>query len=241
VTGRRFGLELPGTTVTADVDRATLDTLTDAILDHKVLVLRGQSLDGPAHRRLLRRFGPVTELASSAAGEWVAPGSDRIAPPKLISVLAIGAETTVRLGFADAVGAYYRLPQPLRALADRSWAAHGDAGLVAHPVTRLHTETGDRGLLLGRHGRYLMGLGEADGRTLLELLQSHVVRPDDLLEVSCAPGDLVIADARAVQVRLPVGTRALEVAGDPPLGIDGQHSYLLPDADRAATSTRRTA
>jgi taurine dioxygenase len=235
----RLGAEVTGLGLSEELTWNALEYLKDALLDHKVLIFRGQHLDAPSHARLLRRFGRLEDRAVTAPGAWASPGSERLAPPKVVSLRATAAsggdpppDGEVRV--ADTVGAYRDLPRPLRALADRSWVAHApvratQGELVAHPATRLHPETGDRGLLLGGTARHVLGLPDAESRTVLDLLQSYVVRRHNLVTCTLHPGDVLLADARGVQVRLPPGSsRLLEVTGEAPLGINGQHSHALP-------------
>jgi taurine dioxygenase len=239
MNSRRLGHQLELPEPSAALDRNALKNLKDALLRHKVLILRGRDVDEAAHRRFLRRLGTLEDPALPNAEVWLAPGSDRLAPPKAISVLASDATGPLRLGFADVAAAYRAVPHPLRTLADRSWAVHGNQERVAHPVARLHPETGDRGLLLGSLPRQVLGLTDDEGRTVLELLQSYVTEPHNVVELECAPGTLVLADARAIQVRLPAPTRLLTLAGEPPLGVNGQHSHLLPHPSvTAALGTR---
>jgi taurine dioxygenase len=233
----------------ADVPWNTLELLKDALLDHKVLILRAQHLDEPTHARLLRRFGTPAG-AGTVPEAWVAAGSQAVAPPKVLSIRgpdaaarATGDVRDADVRIADTVGAYRDLPRPLRALADRTWAAHDDpvrgpGEPVAHPVTRLHTETGDRGLLLGGHARYILGLPDSESRTVLDLLQSYVIRPHNVFTWTPAPGEILLADARSIQLRAPAGTDVHRVAGDAPLGIDGQHSHPIPTGP---VSVRRSA
>jgi taurine dioxygenase len=109
----------------------------------------------------------------------------------------------------------------------------------------LHTETGDRGLLLGGHARRILGLGDDESCTVIHLLQSYLVRPHNVLRWDWQDGDLLLVDARAVQRHArpgggprPATTSAVEVAGDPPLGVDGQHSHYICNG---VLSERRTA
>jgi taurine dioxygenase len=109
-------------------------------------------------------------------------------------------------------------------------------------VTRLHTETGERGLLIGASARRVLGLADAESRTVLDLLQSFVARPHNVLTWTACPGDVLVADARSIQVRFPARRAGLvvrTVTGDAPLGINGQHSHLPAPAEPGAV--RRSA
>jgi taurine dioxygenase len=254
--GQRLGAEVRGLALDADLPGPVVDRLVDALLDHKVLVFRRQSLSSSGHARLVQRFGdpvlsphsPTAGPATARSARWIAEGSAERTPPKLVTFRAEAPPRGERTLFADAAGAYGDLPRQLRALADRSWALHSrEAGArrdltaspdhdspIAHPVVRLHPETGDRALLLGGFARRLVGLTGAESRTLLPLLQSYLVRPTNLLQWTWSPGDVLLVDARVTQrhdgrgTGAPDGVHRHDVAGDAPLGIDGQHSHRVP-------------
>ncbi|HEY6796779.1 MAG TPA: TauD/TfdA family dioxygenase [Kineosporiaceae bacterium] len=237
--GTGFGAEVLGVPAPDQLRRADVEDLRDALLDHRVLVLRGARLAPDAHARLARLFGAAVPGPGGSSPRWVAAGSTGTALPKILTFRTV-APSGHRVQFADAVRGYRLLPVPLRALADRSWAVHhvdedadGPDG-VAHPVTRLHPETGDRALLLGDGARRILGMTTPESRTVLDLLQSYVLRPDNIVTWAPTDGDAVVADARAVQHRTgPVAERGacgvvrIDVAGDAPLGVDGQHSRPL--------------
>jgi len=264
--GGRFGVEVVGLDPVDDLDRRELEHLRDLLLRHKVLGLRGQHLDAAAQGRFVARFGapPASRRPGGAAlpplghdlthvpspSRWVTPRSYLHAPPAVVTLRAATPDVVDECSrFADAGGAYRDLPDPLRALADRSWAVHArfpdhdapSAELVAHPVTRLHTETGERGLLLGGHARQILGLTVAESRTILQLLQSYLVQPHNVVRWDWQAGDLLLVDTRAVQWHArpgagpgPATVATAEILGDTPLGIDGQHSRAVPGARRSA-------
>jgi alpha-ketoglutarate-dependent sulfate ester dioxygenase len=250
--GNGLGAEVLGAPAPDRLHRTDVEDLRDAVLEHRVLILRGAHLDQDAHARLARRFGAVRPGRATPAPRWVAAGSTETAPPKILTFRAVDPAGH-RVHFADAVRAYRLLPAPLRAAADRSWAVHhvdenadGTDG-VAHPVTRLHTETGDRALLLGEGARRILGMDATDSRTLLDLLQSSLVRPDNIATWAGAVGDAVLADACAVQHRAenaagadPGGIARIDVAGNAPLGVNGQHSHRLGPWGWAERSSART-
>jgi taurine dioxygenase len=88
----------------------------------------------------------------------------------------------------------------------------------------------------------VLGLGATESRTVLDLLQSYVGRPHNVLTWTAQAGDVLVADARSVQVRVPGrpdGMVVRTVAGDAPLGINGQHSHHPLPVDPA--TVRRSA
>lgn len=189
-------------------------------------------------------------------------------PPKASTLRGIvvppyGGNTLI----ANSATAYADLPEPLRELADRLWAVHtNDYDYVqpqfdteqrqehrkvftsttyrtAHPVVRVHPETGERGLFIGGFAQSVVGLSTRESRAILELLQHYVTRPENVFRVQWQPGDLVIFDNRITQHYapddygdLPRHLRRVTVAGDVPVGVDGRTSYII-EGDQAAHYT----
>lgn len=189
-------------------------------------------------------------------------------PPKASTLRGIvippyGGNTLI----ANAVTAYRDLPEPLREFADRLWAVHSnDLGharppqnekaaehrkvftsrvyRTAHPVVRVHPESGERGLFIGGFAYQIVGLSPSESRDILRILQAYVTRPENILRYQWSPGDLVLFDNRATQHYapddygdLPRLLHRVTVAGDVPVGIDGRASYLL-EGDDAGHYTR---
>lgn len=164
---------------------------------------------------------------------------------------------------ANAVAAYRDLPEPLREFADRLWAVHSNdfgevqppaTGKVAehrkvftsriyrtvHPVVRVHPESGERGLFIGNFAYQIVGLSRSESRDILRILQAYVTRPENILRYQWSPGDLVLFDNRATQHYapddygdLPRLLHRVTVAGDVPVGVTGQASYVLEGDDAA--------
>ena len=166
---------------------------------------------------------------------------------------------------ANAAAAYRDLPEPLRELADRLWAVHTNdydyaepktrkaaehrrqfvsrKYRTAHPVVRVHPETGERGLFIGGFAQSIVGLGNSESRDILRLLQAYVTRPENIVRVVWSPGDLVVFDNRITQHYapddygdLPRRLHRVTVAGDVPAGIDGRQSHVV-EGDEAAHYT----
>ncbi|MEU9097733.1 TauD/TfdA family dioxygenase [Streptomyces sp. NPDC048361] len=151
------------------------------------------------------------------------------------------------------------LPQPLRQFADTLWAEHTNdydyavpeedvdakkaeqraqftsiTFRTAHPVVRVHPLTGERGLFIGGFAQRIVGLSVAESRTVLDLLQTYVVRPENILRHRWSPNQLVLFDNRITQHYaidnydgLPRRLNRVTVAGDVPVGIDGKESYSI--------------
>jgi alpha-ketoglutarate-dependent sulfate ester dioxygenase len=105
---------------------------------------------------------------------------------------------------------------------------------TVHPVVRVHPITGERGLFIGGFARGIKGLSPDESRDVLRILQSYVTRPEHILRWRWSPNQLVLFDNRITQHyaidnydRLPRHLRRVTVAGDVPVGTDGQRSYSL--------------
>lgn len=162
--------------------------------------------------------------------------------------------------WANCVTAYADLPAPLRLLADGLRAVHSndydyepsvahpdgddESGYrqvftstvyeSEHPVVRIHPASGEKALVLGHFLKRFVGFGIADSRRLYELLQAHVIRPENTVRWRWRVGDVAIWDNRATQHRSVADfgreTRLLRratVSGDLPVGPDGQPSRAL--------------
>lgn len=139
--------------------------------------------------------------------------SSKVVPPH-------GGETLV----ANTGAAHRDLPEPLRLLADSLWAIHTNdydyaqpeetldeqtkenraeftsiAFRTAHPVVRVHPESGEKGLYLGGFAQRLVGLSLAESRDLIRLFQSYVSRPENVVRVAWEPDQLVVFDNRITQ------------------------------------------
>jgi alpha-ketoglutarate-dependent sulfate ester dioxygenase len=185
-------------------------------------------------------------------------------PPKVTTLRSIvvppyGGSTLI----ANAAAAYRDLPFPLRQLADTLWAVHTNVHLpdyaerrrrfrsrayhTAHPVVRVHPETGERGLFIGGFAQRVIGLSADESRDILRILQSYVTRPENQVRWTWSPGDLVVFDNRVTQHYapddygdLPRLLHRVTVAGDVPVGIDGERSSVV-QGDEAAHYTPAAA
>jgi alpha-ketoglutarate-dependent taurine dioxygenase len=106
-----------------------------------------------------------------------------------------------------------------------------------HPVVRVHPESGEKTLLLGHFLRRFEGHDPAESRRLYELFQAHVTKPENVVRWRWSVGDVAIWDNRATQHRAiaDFGTQARKlrratIAGDVPVGVDGQPSRALQPA-----------
>lgn len=222
------------------------------------------------HREIL----PV-DSESGRANHWHTDVTFVQTPPKISTLRSLvippfGGNTLI----ANTGAAYRDLPEELRLLADRLWAVHtNDYDYVkppnsgadpeksaehrkafvsrtwktAHPVVRVHPESGERNLFIGGFAQSVVGLPPREGRTLLDLFQRYVTRPENILRWAWAPGDLIVFDNRITQHYasddygdLPRLLHRVTAAGDVPVGVDGRESYRV-EGDKAAHYTPSAA
>jgi alpha-ketoglutarate-dependent sulfate ester dioxygenase len=277
LTGR-LGAEIVGLDLSRALDAETLQWLTAALYEHKVLGFRNQHLDAAAHIAFARQFGelttahptvpsvegqpnvlPVDSEGGNRANNWHTDVTFVLTPPKASSLRGItippyGGNTL----FANSAAAYRDLPEPLRAFAETLQAVHTNdydyaapnlqkegheqrrAQFVSqrfqtvHPVVRVHPETGERGLFIGGFAQRIVGLSNTESRDILRLLQAYVTRPENTVRWQWAPGDVVLWDNRITQHYapddyddLPRRLDRVTIAGDVPVGVEGQRSYVL--------------
>ncbi|MCY0952982.1 TauD/TfdA dioxygenase family protein [Streptomyces sp. H27-S2] len=167
-----------------------------------------------------------------------------------------GGDTLV----ANAAAGYKDLPAELREIADRMWAVHtnhaeqprlgterGDkvreAFLArrfetAHPVVRVHPESGEPSLFLGGFAQWLVGMEVRESRPIIDVLQSYVRRPENTARWSWRPGDVLIFDNRSTQHYAvnDYGTHKrvlhrVSINGEVATGLDGKQSYALKEGE----------
>lgn len=140
--GARIGARIDGVDLARGVDAATADRINDALLEHKVIFLRGQhGLDDDSQLAFARMLGTPTTAHPTVtsrgakvlpidsrydkANSWHTDVTfvDRIPKASLLRAITLppyGGTTT----WASTEAAYDRLPEPLRALAESLWAVH---------------------------------------------------------------------------------------------------------------------
>ena len=203
---------------------------------------------------------PVDSEGGRAANHWHTDVTFVLNPPQASTLRSLtippyGGETLI----ANSAAAYRDLPEPLRRLADDLWAEHTNdydyavpeetldeeqaarraqftsiKYRTAHPVVRVHPLTGERGLFIGGFAQRIVGLSTGESRKLLDLFQSYVTRPENLLRHRWSENQLVLFDNRITQHYaidnydgLPRRLNRVTVAGDVPAGIDGRPSESL--------------
>jgi alpha-ketoglutarate-dependent sulfate ester dioxygenase len=99
---------------------------------------------------------------------------------------------------------------------------------------RVHPESGERALFIGGFVRQIRDLSTTESADLLRSLQAHVTRPENTVRWRWRAGDVAFWDNRATQhyAIADYGTQArhvqrVTIAGDVPVGVDGQKSRPL--------------
>jgi alpha-ketoglutarate-dependent taurine dioxygenase len=237
-----IGARVVGLTPSPDLPESTITALREALVQHKALVFEAPDLDAVGQEGFAARFGRLTtahptvpggqtpnvldvDVEISKANQWHTDVTFVVNPPAISTLRSIvippyGGETLI----ANSAAAYRSLPDPLRALADTSWAVHTNLYDYAeppetrsandekyrevfestrfetvHPVVRVHPESGERGLFIGGFVKRIVGLGSTESRDLVRLLQAHVTRPEHVLRWSWQPGQLLVFDNRITQ------------------------------------------
>ncbi|NYE37869.1 taurine dioxygenase [Nocardioides cavernae] len=141
--GGRIGARIDGVRLGGDLSEATLATIRQALLRHKVVFFRGQDhLDEAGHQAFAETFGPLTSAHPTvntgsgrvfkvtadkgmAANAWHTDVTfvDRVPAISVLRAVHLppyGGNTV----WANTVAAYDALPAPLKALVDDLWAVH---------------------------------------------------------------------------------------------------------------------
>lgn len=167
--------------------------------------------------------------------------------------------------WSNTVAAYDGLPPELKAAVDQLWAIHTNGYDYAalrphaneqetrhfnevfssvvyeteHPVVRVHPETGERSLVLGSFVQRFVHLSRGDSEHLYQLLQSHIVKPENTVRWRWRAGDVAIWDNRATQHygvndygEAQRVVRRTTIDGDVPVSVDGRRSILRRKAER---------
>lgn len=173
---------------------------------------------------------------------------------------AFGGDTL----WANTATAYNELPTELRELADKLMAVHSNEYDYAavkpdvsaekleryrkiftstvyeteHPVVRVHPISGEKSLLLGHFVKRIKGYSQADSAHLFGLLQSHVIRQENVVRWRWKAGDVAIWDNRSTQHYAidDYGTqdrvvRRVTLKGEVPVGANGQRSQTIKGRD----------
>ncbi|RAI58995.1 TauD/TfdA dioxygenase family protein [Roseicella frigidaeris] len=239
-----FGVEVQGLDLAAPLAAPVLEVLHDALIEHGVLLLRGQhGLPEALARRLaaleasllgqaLHQASPALPLSVGAVPDLPPPGwaagpfwhADRsyAAEPGLACLLRAG-EAGGEIAFADQRRALAALPAGLRDRAGTLRAVHANpwdpAARAEHPVLRRHPVTGEPALYVNpAFTTRLLNLPEAESRRLLQALLAAATAEAVVWRHSWQAGDVLIWDNRSLLHTASIcpSLQALRIEGDQP-------------------------
>lgn len=242
----KFGAVVSGLDLKSDLSDAQIDAISRLVYQNKVVVFPKTGLDDAAQEALVRRFGKIiphptvpslegTEAILDVDGAQGARASSWHTDFSFVDSYAKftflrGHVVPERGGdtlFANTAAAYEELPEPLRALAEQTWALHTNLFDYArvgrenrvfqdtaeakqrydifthkvfqteHPLVHVHPVTGERSLILGHFIQKLIGYGASDSRRLLDIFHDHATSPENTIRWRWSVGDLVVWDDRA--------------------------------------------
>jgi taurine dioxygenase len=224
------GADVTGIDLSKPLDDGTFDELHDAFLRYLVLAIREQDITPDQHLTFARRWGTVLPhpYVPSIDGypgvmkvydpvpitqTWHADFTYAERPPKLAILVArtlppVGGDTM----FANQYLAFETLSPRLQQVLCELRAVHQgtslarEAGLSendvvwAHPVVRIHPETGRKALFVNAdYTKRFEGMTEDESAPLLEFLYRHAARPELTCRHRWRDGDVLMWDNRAVQ------------------------------------------
>ncbi|WP_407121159.1 TauD/TfdA dioxygenase family protein [Bradyrhizobium sp. STM 3561] len=198
------------------------------------------------------------ELSDRACGHLNQLNDERVRTA--ISVLRLAADPPFGgdIAWSSRAAAYLDLPDPLRMLADNLWAVSfvasdltatertteankrrwcgvstGTIYETTYPIVRVHPETGERMLSLGRSVNNFVGLQRDPSQRLFERLQSYLIAPRNTLCWNWKSGDVVIWDNRATEP-YPVNNTGSPHSAMDQLAIDARVLHVKRPKSRAA-------
>jgi taurine dioxygenase len=102
------------------------------------------------------------------------------------------------------------------------------------PLVRVHPETGERSLLVGRYAKLILGLRPEDASFLIPMFQDYATRPENLVRWSWAQGDVAVWDNRSTQHRVLADfgedrrlMRRVTLSGTRLVGTDGREGRAI--------------
>ncbi|WP_275460836.1 TauD/TfdA dioxygenase family protein [Streptomyces noursei] len=195
---------------------------------------------------------------------WHVDIASSVNPPALSFLRCeVAAEHGGDTQWTNLAAAYEGLSRPLQQLADSLRAEHAlhagvqlllsddedlavirkrveDTLISLHPVVRVHPETGQKALFLPPASvSHLTELLPWESRGILDVLFSHISRPEYTVRHRWEPGDVAVWDNRAVAHLQPTDLHHTEyerrmyrvlVLGDRPVGPDGFRSESVRGA-----------
>jgi taurine dioxygenase len=238
-----LGAEVTGVDITQPLSDAAYKEVRQAILDHYVLLFRGQVLTQEQFIAFSKRFGdlemdqgtlhpkypeisclinkPRTDGsppdAHYAGSDWHSDGSFKISPTGIailrsLEVPEVGGDTqfaNMYLAYDTLSDGMKKLIAPLEGvhiqeekLLDHSsperLEASRRAKTIAHPLVRVHPETGRKSLYVGDKIMLFVGMSAEESRPIIDFLCNHARRPQFIYRHQWQKHDVVMWDNRCL-------------------------------------------
>lgn len=158
----RIGAEISNIDLSESLSDALINEIRQALVQHKVIFFRQQSLDADSQIRFARRFGELTTAhptlpplaerpevldldygrTATRSNEWHTDVTFVDRPPlgsilRAVEIPPVGGDTI----WANTVTAYQDLPTHLKSVADQLWAVHSNAFDYVKPAVSLNEAT----------------------------------------------------------------------------------------------------
>ena len=240
-----FGAEVLGVDLAAPLPAPVQEVLHDALIEHGVLLLRGQralpssvarglaALEAPLLGQALHQAAPALPLSVGAPVDlppdraslpfWHADRS-YAAQPALACLMRAGAPAG-QIAFADQRSALAGLPPALRDRLGQLRAVHASprdpAARAEHPLVRRHPVTGEAVLYANpAFTTRILNLPDAESRRLLQVLFAAATAEALTWRHDWQAGDVLIWDNRRIlhTASSDPALEALRIEGDQPAG-----------------------
>lgn len=239
------GAEVLGLDLAAGLTAPVLEVLHDALLDHGVLLLRGQralpsglaeglaALEAPLLDQGLHQAAPRLPLSVNAPPDLPSPGAapspfwhaDRsYAASPVLACLMHASAPAGEIAFVDQRRALALLPAALRDRLGTLRAVHASplepARHAEHPLVRRHPLTGEAALYANpAFTTRILNLPEAESRRVLAVVFAAATAEALAWRHEWRPGDVLLWDNRSVlhTASAGPGLDALRIEGDLPV------------------------
>jgi taurine dioxygenase len=242
-----FGAEVLGLGLAAPFPAPVLEVLHDALIEHGVLLLRGQralpewlarglaALEAPLLGQALHQAAPTLPLSVGAPADLPSPGqpsgpfwhADRsyTAQPAVACLMRASAPAG-QIAFIDQRRALASLPAALRGRLDQLRAVHASPldplARAEHPLVRRHPVSGEAVLYANpAFTTRILNLPEVESRRLLQTLFAAATAEALTWRHDWQAGDVLIWDNRSILHTASSGPalEALRIEGDQPTGV----------------------
>ncbi|MFC7477458.1 TauD/TfdA dioxygenase family protein [Dankookia sp. GCM10030260] len=244
-----FGAEVLGLDLAVPIAAPVLEVLHDALIEHGVLLLRGQSampealarglasLEAPLLGQALHQAAPALPLSVGAPADL--PPPDRVGTPFWHTDRSYAAQPALAclmraeapaggIAFADQRCAWASLPPVLRDRLGQLRALHASpldpTARAEHPLVRRHPVTGEPVLYANpAFTTRILNLTAAESRHLLDTLFTAATAESLIWRHDWQSGDVLIWDNRRVLHTASAGPalESLRIEGDQPTGAAG--------------------